>query len=86
MAQEERHGGTLANRVVCRQTGGSSPLATLNHQTRRNEAALALIIGTEVMAVFRDVLQLDDTNAQKVRRWAIRALVEAAKRPAKETA
>jgi len=22
MAQEERHGGTLANRAVCRQTGG----------------------------------------------------------------
>lgn len=49
-------------------------------------AALALIIGTEAMVVFRDVLQLDDTNAQKVRRWAIRALVAAAKRPSKETA
>ncbi len=49
-------------------------------------AALALIIGTEAMVVFRDVLQLDDTNAQKVRRWAIRALVTAAKRPSKETA
>ncbi len=46
-------------------------------------AALALIIGTEAMVVFRDVLQLDDTNAQKVRRWAIRALVAAAKRPSK---
>lgn len=41
-------------------------------------AALALVIGTEAMVVFRDVLQLDDAKAQKVRRWAIRALVEAA--------
>jgi AcrR family transcriptional regulator len=44
------------------------------------KAALALIVGTEAMVVFRDVLQLDDTEAQKVRRWAIRALVEAAKK------
>ncbi|RJF80668.1 TetR/AcrR family transcriptional regulator [Oleomonas cavernae] len=42
-------------------------------------AALALIVGTEAMVVFRDVLQLDDAQAQKVRRWAIRALVEAAR-------
>jgi AcrR family transcriptional regulator len=47
-------------------------------------AALALIVGTEAMVVFRDVLQLDDREAQKVRRWAIRALVEAAKKGAKE--
>lgn len=43
-------------------------------------AALALVIGTEAMVVFRDVLQLDDDKARKVRRWAIRALVDAAKR------
>jgi AcrR family transcriptional regulator len=42
-------------------------------------AALALIIGTEAMVVFRDVLQLDDAQAEKVRHWAIRALVEAAR-------
>lgn len=42
-------------------------------------AALALIVGTEAMVVFRDVLQLDDAQAQKVRHWAIRALVEAAR-------
>jgi AcrR family transcriptional regulator len=40
--------------------------------------ALALIIGTESMVVFKDVLQLDDADARKVKRWAIRALVEAA--------
>ncbi|MGJ7507065.1 TetR/AcrR family transcriptional regulator [Variovorax sp. GT1P44] len=43
--------------------------------------ALALVIGTEAMVVFKDVLQLDDAEALKVRRWAIRALVEAAKKP-----
>lgn len=44
--------------------------------------ALALIIGTEGMIVIKDVLQLGDADARKVKRWAIRALVEAAmKRP-----
>jgi AcrR family transcriptional regulator len=42
--------------------------------------ALALIIGTEAMVVFKDVLQLDDADARKVKRWAIRALVEAARK------
>ena len=42
--------------------------------------ALALVIGTEAKVVFRDVLQLDDADARSVRRWAIRALVEAAKK------
>jgi AcrR family transcriptional regulator len=41
-------------------------------------SALALIIGTESMVVFKDVLQLDDAAAGEVRKWAIRALVEAA--------
>ncbi len=43
--------------------------------------ALAIIIGTESMVVCKDVLQLDDAEARKVRRWAIRALVDAARRP-----
>ena len=43
--------------------------------------ALALIVGTEAMVVFKDVLQLDDAEARKVKRWAIRALVEAARKP-----
>jgi hypothetical protein len=30
--------------------------------------------------VLKDVLQLDDAEARKVKRWAIRALVEAAKK------
>ena len=40
--------------------------------------ALALVVGTEAMVVCKDVLQLDDADARKVKRWAIRALVEAA--------
>jgi AcrR family transcriptional regulator len=51
--------------------------ATLRMLTR----ALALIIGTEATIVVKDVLQLDDTEARKMKRWAIRALVEAARKP-----
>jgi AcrR family transcriptional regulator len=43
--------------------------------------SLALIIGTESMVVLKDVLQLDEDGARKVRRWAIRALVDAARKP-----
>jgi AcrR family transcriptional regulator len=46
--------------------------------------ALALIIGTEATIVVKDVLQLDDAEARKVKRWAIRALVDAARKPAAE--
>ena len=41
--------------------------------------ALALIIGSEGMIVVKDVLQLDDGNARRMKAWAIRALVEAAR-------
>ena len=51
--------------------------AALNSLTR----ALALIVGTESMIVFTDVLQVDDAEARNVRRWAIRALVESATKP-----
>ena len=40
--------------------------------------ALALIIGTEGMIVCKDVLQLEDADARKMKRWAIRALVKGA--------
>lgn len=43
--------------------------------------ALAVIIGTESMVVTKDVLRLDDSDAREVRHWAIRALVESARRP-----
>ena len=42
--------------------------------------ALALIVGTESMIVFRDVLQLPDEEARAVKSWAIDALVAAAAR------
>jgi hypothetical protein len=32
------------------------------------------------MVVCKDVLQLDDADARKVKRWAIRALIEAARK------
>jgi AcrR family transcriptional regulator len=47
--------------------------------------ALALILGPEAIIVFKDVLQLDDADARKVKRWAIRALVEAARKSASQT-
>jgi AcrR family transcriptional regulator len=43
--------------------------------------ALGLVIGTESIVVFKDVLHLSDAEARKVKRWAIRALVEAARKP-----
>jgi AcrR family transcriptional regulator len=41
--------------------------------------ALAMLIGTEGMIVARDVLQLDEAEARRVKRWAIEALVAAAR-------
>lgn len=41
--------------------------------------ALAVLLGTESMVVFKDVLQIDAAEARAVKRWAIRALVEAAR-------
>jgi AcrR family transcriptional regulator len=41
--------------------------------------ALALIMGPEAVVVSKDVLQLDDAEARKVKRWVIRALVDAAR-------
>jgi AcrR family transcriptional regulator len=50
-------------------------LKTLRH-------ALSMVIGTEAMLALKDVMQLDEAEARRVRRWAIRALVEAARKPA----
>lgn len=41
--------------------------------------ALAMLVGTEGWIAGRDVLQLDDARSRKVKRWAIEALIEAAK-------
>lgn len=40
--------------------------------------ALGLVIGTESAIASKDVLELDDADARGVRRWMIRALIEAA--------
>jgi AcrR family transcriptional regulator len=42
--------------------------------------ALGLVIGTESMVASKDVLQLDDADARKVKAWMIKALVEAARK------
>ena len=41
-------------------------------------AALSLIIGPESMIVCRDVLRISETEARKVKSWAVRTLVRAA--------
>jgi hypothetical protein len=66
-----------------------SPLIEAALKPERNEfdpaalkllkKALAVIIGTEGVVVFKDVLQLSDAEARKVKQWAIRALVDAAR-------
>lgn len=48
-------------------------------------SALAMVVGTEAMLALKDVLQLDEVEARRVRRWAIRALVTAARKPATTT-
>ncbi|WP_119273784.1 TetR/AcrR family transcriptional regulator [Taklimakanibacter deserti] len=72
-----------------------SPLIEAALKPERNEfdpaalkllhKALALIIGTEGIVVFKDVLQTSDTEARKVKQWAIRALVDAARKPRRRT-
>ena len=44
------------------------------------EAALAVIVGPDSWVVFRDVLQMKDEEAAKVRAWMIRSLISAAKK------
>jgi AcrR family transcriptional regulator len=42
--------------------------------------ALALVIGVEPLLVFKDVLLVDEAEARRVKRFVIRAVVEAAQR------
>lgn len=49
-------------------------------QSDRLAKALALVIGTESMLVLKDVLQLDAAESRELKSWAIRALVDAARR------
>lgn len=66
----------LLEAALAPATGSIKPAAL-----KKLKHALALVIGPEAMVVFKDVLRLDDAEARKVRRWAIRALVAAAAQP-----
>ena len=56
--------------------------AELDPKSRdRLVAALGLIVGTEGFVAGKDVLQLSDAELRDVRRWAIGALIDAARRP-----
>ncbi|MFC3070377.1 TetR/AcrR family transcriptional regulator [Phenylobacterium soli] len=49
---------------------------------RRLIEALSLIVGIEAIVVLKDVLQLDEPQIREVKRWAVKALVEAARKQA----
>lgn len=51
---------------------------------RRLTQALCLVIGTEAMLVFKDVLHLAPKQARDVRRWTINAMIGAARRTVSE--
>lgn len=42
--------------------------------------ALVLLLGIEALVVFKDVLRVSEAEARRVRRWAMHALVEAARK------
>jgi AcrR family transcriptional regulator len=64
--------------VAAALAAADPPLAPAQHDLLAK--ALPLLLGIETRVVFKDVLQLDDAEAARVRRWMIRALVEAARR------
>ncbi len=79
--------GTVPLRQNRRTPLIEAALEPARHQLRPAAAktltrALALVIGTEARLVLKDVLQLEDAEARRVRHWAIRALVNAARKPA----
>jgi AcrR family transcriptional regulator len=86
--QQQRAGG-VGEEVPARQNRRTpvieAALAPARHEfppaaLRTLQKALALVIGTEAMLVCKDVLRLDDAETRRVKRWAIRALVDAARR------
>lgn len=89
-SMQRRNAGESEERLPVRQNRRSALIEAALAPVRREftpsnldmlSKALALVIGTEAMIVFKDVLQVDDQEARKIRRWMIRALVEAARRP-----
>jgi AcrR family transcriptional regulator len=82
-------GGTAAGELPARQNRRTPLIEAALEPSRKQfkpaalktlTRALAVLVGTEAMIVFKDVLRLDDAEARKVKRWAIRALVEAARK------
>lgn len=91
LAHTIQHGGHAAPDGTPRRQNRRTPLIEAALQPARDQfkpaslktlmRALAFVIGPEATIVVKDVLQLDDTDARKVKQWAIRALVEAARKP-----
>lgn len=91
LASSVQHGMRSADAGVPARQNRRTPLieaALAPHEKEFDRAtlallrqALALIVGTEAMIVFKDVLRVSDAQARKVKRWAIAALIEAARRP-----
>jgi hypothetical protein len=53
----------------------------MKNATRRTLVhALALLFGTEANIVCKDVLQIGDKEADRIRRWAMQALLDAARK------
>jgi AcrR family transcriptional regulator len=83
---------TEANAKLPRRQNRRTPLIEAALEPARGEfkpaalrtlmRSLALIMGPEATIVVKDVLQLDDAEARKMKHWTIRALVEAARKPA----
>ena len=74
---------TLPNRQNRRTPLIEAALATSRCRFRDDDyerlcAALAMIFGTESMIVFRDILNLDEKTARRVKSWAVQSLVRAA--------
>jgi AcrR family transcriptional regulator len=89
LAQSLQRGLKDADDGVPKRQNRRSPLIEMALEPSREEfspvsldlltKAVAFLVGTEAMVVFRDVLQLDPEEARTVKRWAIGALVAAAR-------
>lgn len=73
-ARQNRRGPLVAEALApAADTFDAEALDTLSK-------ALVVLLGIEAVVVFKDVLRANDAEARRVRRWAIRALVEAARK------
>jgi AcrR family transcriptional regulator len=84
LAASESGNGVRQNRRVPLIEAALDPVISdlSETATQRLTSVLALIIGTESMLVFKDVLGMDSDEASDAKRWAIRTLVAAALRDA----